>query len=91
MELEGIIISSGVTIFSIGLLLVSVVSYKKYRSTKLLFISCVFVVLLIKGILYTSSVFVPTLEILNTILFSIYGGLFDLVLLVLLFVATLKR
>jgi hypothetical protein len=91
MELEGIIISAGVTIFSVGLMIVSLASYKKYRNSKLLFISCVFIVLFIKGILFSLSIFFPEISILHTILYSIYSGLFDLIILILLFVATLKR
>jgi hypothetical protein len=91
MELEGIIISAGVTIFSLGLLIVSLASYRKYHSSKLFFISGVFVILFIKGILFTLSLFFPELTFLNTILYSIYGGLFDLIILILLFIATLKR
>ena len=91
MEIEGIIISASITIFSLGLLFVSLASYKKFKNTKLLFISFVFIVLLIKGILFTLVLFFQDLTFINSFLYSIYGGLFDLAVLLLLFIATLKR
>ena len=91
MEIQEIIISSSVTIFSLGLLLVSLLSYKKFKNLKLFFISLVFIVLLIKGIFFSLSLFYPELVFIDTALFSIYSGLFDLTILILLFIATLKR
>jgi len=91
MQFEGIVISAGITIFSLGLFLVSFVSYRKYKNPKLLFINFVFIVLLIKGILFSVSLFFPEFSFINSFLYSIYGGLFDLAILVLLFIATLKR
>ena len=88
MEIETIIISAFVTIFSLGLLAVSLASYKKYKNLKLLFVSLVFLVLLIKGILLSLSLFVDEIAVLNSVL---YSGLFDLIILILLFMATLKR
>ena len=91
MNIEGIAISAGVTIFAIGLLAISLSSYRKHRNKKLVIISVVFIILLIKGFLYTLDVFIFDLTILDTLLYSIYSGLFDLVILVLLFIATVKR
>ena len=91
MEIQEIIISSSVTIFSLGLLLVSLLSYKKFKNQKLFFISLVFIILLIKGILFSLSLFYPEILFIDTVLFSIYSGLFDLTILILLFMATLKR
>lgn len=91
MEIEGIIISAGITIFSLGLLIVSLLSYKSSKNLKLLFISLVFIVLLIKGILLSLSMFFTELASVKAVLSSTYGGLFDLVILILLFMATLKR
>ena len=88
MEIESIIISAFITIFSIGLLLISLASYKKYKNLKLLFVSLVFIVFLIKGILLSLGLFY---EEIAAILTSTYSGLFDLAILVLLFIATLKR
>ena len=91
MDLENIIISSGVTILSLGLLIVSLASYKKFKNLKLIFISIVFIVFLIKGILFSISVFYPDISWINSFIYSIYSGLFDLSILILLFIATLKR
>jgi len=88
MEIYEIIISAFITIFSIGLLTVSLASYKKYKNLKLLFVSLVFLVLLIKGILLSLGLFIDEIMIINSMP---YLGLFDLIILVLLFIATLKR
>jgi len=88
MEIETIIISAFVTIFSIGLLAVSLASYKKYKNIKLLFVSLVFLVLLVKGILLSLSLFYDSIATLSS---ATYTGLFDLIILILLFLATLKR
>jgi uncharacterized membrane protein len=92
MESAGIAISAAVTIFAIGLLVVSLVSYRKYHNSKLFFISLVFIVLLIKGVLLSVSIFYPTeLKPVTSILYSPYSGLFDVAVLFLLFIGTLKR
>jgi len=88
MEIQDIIISAFITIFSVGLLAVSLASYKKYKNMKLLFVSLVFLVFLIKGVLLSLGLFN---EDIATILTSTYAGLFDLAILILLFIATLKR
>jgi hypothetical protein len=88
MEIQDIIISAFVTIFSLGLLIVSLASYKKYKNLKLLFVSLVFMVFLIKGILLSLSLFYQGIPLINSLE---YSGLFDLIILVLLFMATLKR
>ena len=83
-----IVISAFVTILSLGLLTVSFVSYRKYRKTKLFFVSCVFLVFLIKGMLLSIGLFFDDVAIFST---GIYGGFFDMIILILLFIATLKR
>jgi len=88
MEIYDIIISAFITIFSVGLLAVSLASYKKYKNVKLLFVSLVFLVLLIKGILLSLSLFTEELVVFTSIP---YAGMFDLIILILLFIATLKR
>jgi len=91
MSIQGVIISASVTLFAVGLLAISLASYRKYRKKKLLFISVVFIILLLKGFLYTSVVFFPQFPWVDTLLYSEYSGLFDLAILVLLFIATVKR
>ncbi len=89
MEIQSIIISAFVTIFSVGLLVVSIASYRKYKNLKLLFVSLVFFIFLIKGILLSLGLFYEEIEVLTNT--STYIGLFDLVILIMLFLATLKR
>ena len=88
MEIQDIIISAFITIFSVGLLAVSLASYRKYKNLKLLFVSLVFLVFLIKGVLLSLGLFNEDIAIILT---STYAGLFDLAILILLFIATLKR
>ena len=88
MEMESIVIEACITIFSLGLLVVSLLSYRKYKNTKLLFVSLVFLVFLLKGILFSLGLFNAQIA---GIVSNPYTGLFDLVVLVLLFIATLKR
>ena len=86
MGYESIIISACVTIFSLGLLLISLASYFKYKNPKLIFVSLVFLLFLIKGLLLSINVFFEELIELNS-----YFTVFDLIILILLFIATLKR
>lgn len=88
MEIQDIIISAFITIFSIGLLVISLASYKKYKNLKLLFVSLVFLIFFIKGIILSISLFVKDITWIHSINFI---GLFDLIILILLFIATLKR
>ena len=57
MYIKDSIISAFITIFSVGLLAVSLASYRKYKNLKLLFVSFVFVVFFIKGILLSFGLF----------------------------------
>jgi hypothetical protein len=88
MEIESIVISACITVFALGLLAVSLVSYRKYKNPKLLFVSLVFFVFFIKGILLSFGLFYEQMAVID---FNLYAGLFDLMILVLLFIATLKR
>ena len=86
--MEAIVINAFITVFSIGLLLVSLASYRRSKNTKLLFVSLVFFVFLIKGLLLSFGL---VYDDLSSILSSEYMGLFDLAILILLFIATLRR
>ena len=88
MAIENIVISAFITIFSLGLFVIALSSYQKYKNTKLLFVTLVFLVFFVKGILLSLSFFYNEPAIITGILQS---GLFDLLILLLLFVATLKR
>ena len=88
MEIGQIVISAFITIFSLGLLAVSLASYRKYKNMKLLFVSLVFLLFLVKGIILSLGIFSENFVAFDS---SNYGGIFDLVILILLFIATLKR
>ena len=88
MEIHTIGISAFVTIFSAGLLIISLLSYKKHRNKKLLFVSLVFFILLIHGILLSLGLFYDEFTVWTS---PPYVGLFDLIILISLFIATLKR
>ena len=88
MEYLDIIINALVTMFSLGLLVVSLLSYHTYKKPKLLFIVGVFVVFSVKAILMSLSLFQPEL---NPIVTSSLFRLFDFIILLFLFVAVLKR
>ncbi len=88
MDTVSIIISASVTVLAFGLLIVSLVSYLKNRNTKLIFISLVFTLFLVKGIFFSLSVFNG--QFATGILIQ-YLGVFDLFILASFFLATLKR
>jgi len=88
MEIQDIVISAFITIFSLGLLVVSLASYKKYKNLKLLFVSIVFFIFLLKGVILSLSLFYDEAIILTS---NTYAGPIDLIILILLFIATLKR
>lgn len=88
METELIIINACITIFSIGMLIVSLLSYNKYKNSKLLFVSIVFLIFFIKGLIFSFGLFYNNI---NNIFSNTYIALFDLLILILLFMATLKR
>lgn len=88
MDITTIVIDACITIFSLGLLIVSLFSYRKYKNTKLLFVSLIFLVFFVKGILLSVGLFYKQI---SDIILNPYTELFDLVILVMLFMATLKR
>ena len=91
MDFINIVINASITILALGLLIISLISYKKYKNKKLLVISFIFIVLLIKGLLLSLTLFDQDISIVNSILYGPYLGVFDLIILILLFVSTLKR
>lgn len=88
MQIEEIFVSAVVTIFSFGLLCIALLSYKKFKNVKLLFVGLVFLVFLVKSIIISLSIFYSSKVLLSSF---VYIGLFDLLVLMLLFIATLKR
>ena len=88
MNIESIIIDACITIFALGLFVVSLISYKKYKNGKLIFVSLVFLVFLVKGTILSISLFY---EQLAGFVSNPYFRILDLIVLILLFIATLKR
>lgn len=75
-------------IFSFGLFIVSLYSYKNSKNKKIFFVSIILFVFFIKFILLSTSIFYPKLEnILSIGVLSV----FDLIMLVLLFLAILIK
>ncbi len=87
MEIESIFINSCITILSLSILILSFASYKKYKNVKLLFVTTAFLIFLIKGIILSISLFNTDLSVISN---SPFFGLFDVVILSLLFISTLK-
>lgn len=88
MELISIIIAAFITIFSLGLFGISLASYKRHKNTKLLFIALVFLVFLIKGMILSIGLFI---EEIGELVSGIQAGVFDIIVLAFLFIATLRR
>jgi len=86
--MEAMIIYGFLTVFSIGLFIISFLSFLKSHNKKLLLVTGVFFLFIIKGLLLSISLFIeiPT-EIISIQILSI----FDLMVLLLLFMATLKK
>jgi len=85
---ESIIIYAFITIFSIGLFIISILSYKKTNNKKLIFVSTVFLLFFIKGLILSLSLFYADLK---TYIAIPILAVFDLLVLFLLFIATLKK
>jgi len=83
-----LIISGIIIVFAFGLFIISILSYRKFKNKKLLFVSIVFSLLFIKGMISALSVFIdiiPKSDVLP------YSGLIDIGILAMLYLATLKR
>jgi hypothetical protein len=88
MESEYVIISGAITIVALILLSISIVSYKRYRNKKLLFVITVFLFFLIRGVLLSiGSLYDP----LGPIASSHYMWIFDLIILTMLYLAAFQR
>ena len=78
-----------VTVLAAVLLFFAVMAYKKERSMRLLLISVVFALFLVKGLVMTLSIFTTTLEdTSNSLIFHLS---FDVVILLFLFFTALQR
>lgn len=83
-----IVLSAFTLVFSLGLFLISLLSYWRYHNGKLVLVSLVFLVFLVKGVLMSLSIFS---EDFSGVFTAPFTGLFDVCVLVLLFLATLRR
>ena len=88
MQIALIILGAGITILAADLLIVSLLSYLKVRNLKLILISIVFSLFFIKGVIMSYHLFYnqisPYLELY-------YLWFFDLIILVLLYITSIKR
>jgi hypothetical protein len=88
VEFEIILLGAGITILALNLMVVAFLSYRKYRSDKLLLMSIVFSLFFIKGLLLSLSLFFEQFEDLSSIL---YIWIIDFSILILLYITSLKR
>ncbi len=83
-----VVLNASITVISLGMFIVSVLSYRKFKNMKLLFVSLAFFVFFLKGLIESLSLFTKEIAVIDS---SVTLKLFDLCILMLLFVATLKR
>jgi len=89
MSINIIIIIALITILSLVLMLVTFLSYSKFKNKKLLFVGCVFLFFFLRSLLLSFSIFIKEIETFTN---SGYIWLFDLIILVLLYAAySVKR
>ena len=86
--MESMLLYGFLMVISIGLLIISIFSYTKSHNKKLLFVTAVFFIFAVEGIIMSISLFVD----LPSYLISIRSiCFFNLIALVMLFMATLKK
>ena len=88
MQIELILLSAGITILSFNLLVVSLLSFKKYLNIKLLLVSIVFLLFFIRGLHLSIRIFYDEIFDINSIVFI---WLFDLIMLIFLYITSIKR
>jgi len=87
MQNIDLFVSASITMLSLGLLILSLLGYHRNKNVKMLFVSLVFLVFLIKGIIVSISFFLE-ITLFDSILNILF---FDLAILVLLYISSLKR
>ena len=87
-EIQLTILSACITIISLVLFYISLASYKKHNNKRLIFVTSVFCIFLIKGMMGSLSLFIDELSFLQ---YNLYYGLLDLIMLLLLFIAVIKE
>jgi len=88
MEIETIVIYAGITIFSFGLFIISILGLRKHRTIKILFVTLAFLMFFIRGVILSLSL-INNLS--KEIVSSSFFWLLDLIILALLLIATIKR
>jgi hypothetical protein len=88
LSIVNIIIVGFATIFSLGLLIISLNSYRKSKNKKIFFVNIVLLLFFIKNLLLSFNLF--TTQIQNNITLLVLE-LFDLLILVFLFIAVLTK
>ncbi len=88
LSIVNIIIVGFATIFSLGLFIISLNSYRKSKNKKIFFVNIVLLLFFIKNLLLSFNLF--TTQIQNNITLLVLE-LFDLLILVFLFIAVLTK
>lgn len=88
MEIQQLLIGPFLIVFAIGMLITTILSYLRSKNTKLIFVSIIFTIFFIRGLIIVFDTFI---EIDMKFLSNTTFGLFDLIILFMLFFATLKR
>jgi len=88
MSILELLIISFIIVISFSLFVLSILSFKKSRSIKMLLISIVFLVFFIKVIIYNVSLYFSNINIFDSITNM---WIFDLAVLLLLYIASMKR
>lgn len=87
MQTIELFLTASITMLALGLMILSLLGYRKNHNTKMLFITMVFFVFLIKGLLFTIDLFIEDFTIFAS---NLNIWFFDLAVLVLLYIVSLK-
>jgi hypothetical protein len=86
--IENTIIFGFLTVFSFGLWMISIFSYRKSQNKKLIFVNIVFLIFFTKGVVLSLSIFIS--EIYDLISIQLLAVI-DLIIICLLFISVLKK
>ena len=88
MTIIEVFIGAFITIMSLGFLILSYFSYNRYKSPKMLVLVIAFFLFFIKGMLYSINLLYENIAFFDSISNIL---IFDVVILILLYIASLKR
>jgi len=88
MTIDGVILFASITIFSLVLFVISLLSYWKYGKLRRLFISIIFFMFFTRSVLLSLGLFYPQVE---PFISSVYIWVFDLAILAILYITSLKK